>query len=116
MAKKMYFVGCGAVDEDGPCFIGVSDFEEKSSAEDFSEYVASFLSQTDESYIDDKGFIHEIYEGKDQIFGKYLDDVSEKTAKQVIADLEELKVPSDVIYTIRKDFQKVRKMNSKKGC
>ena len=88
--KTVYLITCGAKDEDGVCGIGIDRIDNYFyNAEEATEQCCRFLSQTDETYVDDRGFIHEIYEGEDQVFGKYLDDIKESTIKELFKDLEE---------------------------
>lgn len=87
MAKTVYLVTFNCEDEDGCSKIGVEDVSEYfESAEEATIQLSQFLGQTDESYIDDKGFVHEIYSGVDQVFGKYFDDVEPETVAKLAED------------------------------
>lgn len=108
MTKPLYFVSCGSKDEDGFCDIGIDRIDNfLDNAQDANEYLCQFLSQTDPSYINDKGFIIEIYEGVNQLFGKYIDDLDDSTIQTLYDDLTEYD-RQDIIDIIKPEINKLK--------
>lgn len=108
MCKTVYMVTCGSIDEDGECKIAIEKIEDDfDDAKEATEQLCAFLGQTDETYIDEMGFVHEIYEGKDQLFGKYLDDIDQDTIAIFYDQLRELG-RQDVIDVIEEQIQDLR--------
>ncbi len=75
MAIYVYFFKSS--DEDGLVKEHVEDVTAKfadESVESARQILSDFLSQTDESYVDKFGMVHEVYNGLDQIYA-YIFDV-----------------------------------------
>ena len=78
-------------DEDGKTERGLEDITELSedkSASRWTEELCQFLGQTDETYIDKWGVVHEIYQGKDQPFAYYF-EVHDGDWQEVIGNMGE---------------------------
>ena len=88
MNKTIYLITCGSKDADGYCKPGIEKIND--SIEDASEatlQLAKFLGNECETYVDERGFVHEIYENVDQVFGKYLDNLNINSIYKLVNDL-----------------------------
>lgn len=90
----VYLITCGSKDENGICGIGIRKIDnEFQNTKEANEQLCQFLNQTQTSYIDNKGFVHEIFENEDQIFGKYIDDIDPATISELYSDLDSEDIP-----------------------
>lgn len=99
--RKLYGYYFNSTDEDSTVEEGLEDltdeYPESMTVSDVQEHIISFLSQTDDAYVDMYGVIHEVFNGNDQPFayifevtdddwtevtgntGYWLDDANNKT-------------------------------------
>ncbi len=97
-------------DEDGEVIEGLVDVtNDYEDADEAREALRSFLSQTDDSYIDEWGMVHEIFEGEDQVYAYPFDvfdgiweDVSGETGYWLDGSLN-----GDMPESVRSVFEKV---------
>ena len=88
---RLYIFTWESEDEDGKTERGLEDITELSedkSASRWTEELCQFLGQTDETYIDKWGVVHEIYQGKDQPFAYYF-EVHDGDWQEVIGNMGE---------------------------
>ena len=110
--NTVYLVTCGAHDEDGVCNIAIEKIDDYfANAAEASYQLCNFLSQTDPSYLGEKDFIYETYDGVNQLFGKYLDDINEDTIQTLYADLKELG-RQDVIDALEPEIATLREQEA----
>lgn len=69
--KNVYLYKFSSKDEDGENTSSVSKIDTDLSPEELAQQCVSFLSQTDNAYIDKFGIVHEIYDGIDQLYAYY---------------------------------------------
>lgn len=88
---RVYMFTWAAEDEDGKTeksLEDITEFDEDKSASQWTEELCSFLGQTNETYIDKWGVVHEIYQGKDQPFAYYF-EVYEGNWQEVVGNIGE---------------------------
>lgn len=97
--KTIYAFFCRSKDEDGEVKIELARVDKEfSNAAEASEALVAFLSQTDGAYIDSRGFVHEIYEGKDQVYCKYLDHLDQGAIRELHAAVKEMGLEAEASY------------------
>ena len=87
--REVYMFMWGSKDEDGKVERGLDNMTEHVgdySAEEWSEQLANFIGQTDETYIDKWGVVHEIYNDVDQPFA-YCFNVEDGDWQEVVGDM-----------------------------
>lgn len=93
MEKKLFAYFFPSADEDGSVPEGIVDLTGDALAmdtiEDTRQNVASFLAQTNESYIDKWGVVHEVTAHKDQPFAWYF-EVVDNCWEDVLGEAGEL--------------------------
>lgn len=88
---RVYMFTWEAEDEDGKIERSLEDItglDEDKSASQWTEELRLFLGQTNETYVDKWGVVHEIYEDKDQPFAYYF-EVHDGDWEEVIGNMGE---------------------------
>ena len=109
--NSFYLITLGSKDEDGEVFPGVERFNpdyEGESVDDITNHLCDLFSQTDKAYVDNQKWVHEVYEGKDQVFGKYVNDISDKTMNKIYEEIKGYGKASE-IPTIKSQIVDLRK-------
>lgn len=101
--NTVYAFFCRTRDEDGETEIKLDRIDDCfHDANEASESLVAFLSQTDEAYIDENGFVHEVYGGEDQVYGKYFDFIDRKTLRGLLQSVREMGLTQEADYLQRR--------------
>ncbi len=115
--KQVYAFFNKTRDEDGETREGLVDLtEDYEGADEAREVISSFLGQTDESYVDKWGMVHEVYEGEDQVFAyifEVCDDIWEDVTGETGRWLDD-ENNGDMPEPVRATFEKVYQIALKK--
>ena len=98
MKNYVYAFFCNSEDEDGKVGLKLCKIETELDAKDLTTELIYFLGQTDGAYVDDKGYVHEVYNGKDQVYCKYFDEISIDALKELRSDMEEFGLKDEADY------------------
>lgn len=101
-AGTLYAFFCRSRDEDGEVDIRLHRVGgDYADAREASDALVAFLSQTDAAYIDDEGFVHETYEGVDQVYCKYLDSLDGDALRRLLESLKKKGLSDEAAYLQR---------------
>ena len=109
MAKPVYFIRLSSEDEDGkvnPGFVLGSEYDDwaDGNLDALNGHLVDFLSQTDFSYINSDGWVVEVYDGNHQVFGRYVDDVSNEAMNKYYEQIRSYGREED-ISIIKKEYE-----------
>ena len=96
-------------DEDGKVLKASMTKVNFTKSQEAAETFAQFLSQTNPSYVDRYNFIHEEYEGIDQIVGFYADDIEGVQGQLgLLLDPEYYDIPENVRMEVERLYDQVK--------